>query len=170
MKVTKKQLVVSIAGIIMVFVGTLYFVLYDPLIAELKRTYAYCRCVECDLKAAQEIIDSLRQNGIKRTLATEEEMSSAIEELTQKGKERVINFISITPQKPRLVPENAAYKVMPVEMQIMGSYENIGKFMGELDTFEKSIVTVDNFRIMADRKDSSKIEAKLIVNMYISGD
>lgn len=170
MKVIKQRLVVSIASIIMVFIGMLYFVLYHPLITELKKTSADCQCVECELRAAQETIDFLKQNGIKRTLASEEEVSAAIEELTQRGKERAIDFISITPQKSQFVPENAAYKVIPVEIEISGAYDDIGEFLGEVDSFEKSIVTINNFRIMADRKNSSKIEAMLILNIYLSGD
>lgn len=169
MEFTKQRRAI-IGVIITAGVLTAYFVLYHPLIAEIRTASVQCRRVEGELKTAQEAIASLKQKGAKRTLATEDGVSAAIEELTEKGKEKGINFISITPQKSQFLQDNQAYKVLPVEMEISGSYENVGGFMGEADSFEKSIVTVNNFRITADRKNASKIEAKLILNMYLSGE
>lgn len=170
MQVTKQKRIIVIGAVMTIIFGAMYFILYQPLIAKVKNASLYCRRVEGELKTAREAISSLKQNGIKRTLATEEEVSAAIEELTEKGNAKEINFISIAPQKAAPMPENPAYKILPVEMEISGSYENVGGFMGELDSFEKSIVTVNNFRLAADAKNSSKVEAKLILNMYLSGE
>ncbi len=150
----------------LVALGT-YFLLYAPLIRELRAKRLEFKTCETDLFSARNIIESVKTKEIKGILITEEDIPFAIDELTRHGRLKDINFISMTPGKIEK-PKDSQYKILPVEMQTESSYKKLGVFLGSLGELKKSLVTIMSFDIVTLKEDPSRLRTELIVNMHLT--
>lgn len=168
MELTRERLTIIIAGATLVVLFGLYLFLYRPLISKCRQAGLECRGIEREVLLAREAITSfLNQNISEKHLISEEDVSLAIDELTKQGRSKGINFVSITPEQIKKA-ENYPCKVLPIEMKTESTYKELGIFLGSLDDLEKSLITVRNFSLTSDKKDPSKVETKLVINMYLS--
>lgn len=165
----KKIMIIAAVGIVIFALGTYNF-LYAPLINELKAKYLECKNCENDVFYARNLIESVKVVGKDSPLLTEEDISIAIDELTKHGKSRGINFISMTPQEKQKKTE-AQYEILPIEMELESTYEELGTFLGSLDEMQNSLITVRSFGVSVfDEEDQRKLETELVVNMYLLGE
>ncbi len=164
MELSKQRLIIT--GVIAGISFSLYFFLYGPLISKKRAAYLECISIENEVIQARESIVPLKTANINKELITKEDITLAMDELTRQGRLKGINFFSITPREI----EKAEYfscRILPIEMELQSTYENLGIFLGLLDNLEKNLVTVKAFNITLDKKDSPKLKTKLVVNMYL---
>jgi len=169
MELTKQRLILVISvGLVIIALG-FYLSLYSPLINKLRKAHLECRRLETEVLQAREAIDSLRLKAPKGKLITEEDVSRAIDDLTKKGRLARVNFISITPKQTEEPEQGLSYKILPIEIEMESTYEDLGIFLGLLDELENCLVTVKNFNITFTEKGALKLKTKLVVNVYLSG-
>ncbi len=167
MELTKERLIIIIGGAItLVALGT-YFLLYAPLIRELRAKQLEFKTCETDVFNARNIIGSVKAGETKGVLITEQDIPFAIDELTRYGRLCVINFVSMTPKEIEKA-KDSQYKILPIEMHIESSYKKLGVFLGSLSTLEKSLVTIRSFNVVTLKNDPSMLETGLVVEMYLT--
>jgi Tfp pilus assembly protein PilO len=167
MEFTRERFRIIIVGTLAIIALGLYLFLYGPLISKLRKAHLECSRIETEILHARESIANLDKMDIKKSLVPEDNSSVSIDEFTRQGKSKGINFISITAKR---IEESgdSRYKILPVDMEIESSYEDLGVFLGLVDELEKSLVTVKNFNIVPDKEKTSRINARLVVDMYLS--
>jgi len=166
--VRKKMILVVPAAVIAVVIGV-YFVLFAPLMQELRAKYLECRSRENDVLGTRNIIDSAGKIYSDRVLMTEKDVPYAIDELTRHGMLKGINFISMIPQKVvTKTVQGVRYKVLPVEIELESTYEQLGIVLGSLDDLEKALVKIQSFDVRPDEADPSKFITDLLVYIYLS--
>lgn len=142
-------------------------ILYLPLIKEFGVKHGECRSIENHLAEACNMIEQAKRTLEKRTLITEKNVSTAIDEVTDCGKSIGINFISITPNE-KIDDKSGRYKILPVEMKVAAKDEQFLQFLGALDDFEKALIRVKSFDIVPDKEDRSRLTASLVIDIYLS--
>ena len=168
MELTKERLAaIIIAGALIIILG-LYLVLYRPLTRKLNQEYRKYKTIEVALHETHQTIINLKKARLKKSFITEEGISLAINELTKEGRLKGIDFISITPQKIEELKSLPLYKILPIEMEIKSSYNDLGIFLGSLDYLQKSLIVVKSFEIIANKKDLRELQTKLVLNMYLT--
>ncbi len=165
MELTKERLIIIICSVVVILVLGLYLFLYSPLISKLKSADLECKTIEADVFQARDRITSSGIGDTKKGLIIEEDVSFAIDELTKQGKLKSINFISMTSKN--IEKGEPQYKILPIEMEIESTYEELGTFLCSLEELKKSLVTVRSFNITSNEKDPTRLETKLVVNMYL---
>lgn len=146
-----------------------YFAVYGPLIRQLNSKNAECKAIESGVLYARHIIESSDKAGGARMLIAEKDVSLAINELTNYGKNIGVNFVSILP-KEKAPGKDARYNVFPIEMEIEAPDEEFSIFLGSLDIIEKALIKVKSFDITPDPADRMRVKAKVVVDMYLSGE
>lgn len=168
-ELTKERLIMVIGAIAVICTLGIYLVFYLPLMKGLKAKYSEYKATENDLFECRNIIEPAERVGRERALTAEEDISRAIDELTSYGRLRGINFISISP-KEIIEEKDLRYKVLPIEIEIESTYNELGAFLGSVDELEKGLFKVKSFEIAADKKDASRLITDLVVNIYLSKD
>ncbi len=166
-ELTQEKLTIVVIAIIVVTALGAYLIFFAPLISKVKAKYLGCRSIESDVLECRNIIKSSGKG--ERILITEQEVSHAIDELTRHGKIKEVNFISMKPKKIEKKEAGSQYKVLPIEIKLNSTCEELGVFLGSLDDLEKGLVKIKSFDISADQEDSSKLMTDLIVEIYLSG-
>lgn len=173
-ELTQEKSIIIITGAVIVIALAVYFIFYAPLIRNLMTDRLKCMSKEFELLECCNIIESAGKTAGERVLISEEDASLAIRALTEHGelakhnKLKGIDFISISPKEIKEV-KDAQYKILPVEMEIESTYEEIAVFLGALDDLEKALVKVKSFDITPDKEDPSKLTTDLAVEIYLSG-
>ena len=109
---------------------------------------------------------------LRRRLTVKSPTAAILDELTKRGKELSIEFISITPQEGRAIsppqgtPGALEYKILPIEINMRAGYRNLGEYFGVLENLETSFATVGEFQIRKDEKAPSKLIVRLVVYTY----
>lgn len=161
----KKSIIVIIAVAAIVATG-IYVIIYRPLIRALKKESLKYKTLEAEVLGARRIIDSVKTEGLRESILTEKDISLAINELTEYGKSKRIDFISITPKEAE---KETSYKILPIQMEIKSTYQDLGIFLGRLGELKKSLITVRNFDAAPDKAEPAKLRTALVLNMYLLG-
>lgn len=165
MEITKDKLIKIIAGAVaIVAIGT-YLFLYQPLISKLKKQYLECKTIESEANQAQDAIAALKKRD-KKTILNEADVSIAIDELTRLAKSKGVNIISTTPKQ--IKEKEASHKILPIEMEIESTYEDLGIFLGSLDRLEKCVVTIESLNIVPEKAGALNLKTKLVIDMYLA--
>lgn len=111
----------------------------------------------------------------KRLPLGEFSTSDVLNELTKRAKQLNIEFISIAPRlETTIAPRTAAgtlrYKIVPIEINMSGTYKNIGRYLGGLEDMENIFATAGVFKIIKNEKTFPRLNAKLVVYTYIIKD
>lgn len=172
MRIGKIELVgrnLVIALFVSVALATLviYMIFYAPLLREIGMKYSECGIYEGRIADARNLINSVSKTCGERVLMKESQISFAMDELANYGKTMGIDFISVTP-KDMVDAEAAEYKILPVEMEIEAADEKFSNFIGLLENLKKTVIKVESFDIVPEKKDRSRLSAKMVINMYIS--
>lgn len=169
-KLIKENQIIAIAVSVLIAISVVYLIIFVPLIRELKVKHAECRFCENQAIGARNLIAYACRIGASykaRVLVSERETAEGLDELTNHGKSLGINFLSMKP-KDIIVKEGTPYKILPIELEIEATDKQFVDFMGSIDELKKAIVTVDSFDIKADKQDRKKLNAKMVINMYLS--
>lgn len=112
----------------------------------------------------------------RRKLPSKSSASAILDELTKRGKELNIEFISIAPQEENMIspPEGPAgalkYKILPIEISMRAGYRSLGEYLGIIENLGSGFATVGAFQVRKDRKAPPKLDVRLVVYTYILED
>ena len=166
MELTKERFIIIIAGGVIIAVSGLYLFLYRPLINKLRGAHLECKAAEVEVLQTRGLTVSLKTEPSKKDLISEGDISLAIDELTRQGELEGINFISITLRQ--IKRHRALYKILPIEIEIESTYEELGAFLGSLDDLGEALITVGSFNITPNKKGPERLRTKLVVNMHLA--
>lgn len=167
-ELTKEKLIIAVAAAVAIATLGAYLVFFAPLMKALKTKYLECKSIETEAIHTRNIIETAGKFYGKRVLMTEKEVHQAINELTSRGKTEGVDFISMNPKEIKK-EKGSQYKILPIEMKVESTYEELGALLGSLDDLEKGLVKVKSFDINPDEKDPLKFMTDLTVDVYISG-
>lgn len=165
-ELTKQQLVVVVSVAVAVALLGIYLILFRPLINKLTLLHLECRGFETGVLQARDAISSLKLKELKKELASETDLSLAIEELTKEGKPKGINFISLTPKQ--IERQDESYRMLPVEIELEAPYAILGDFLGKLDDLNRSLARIRKFNIVLNKLNPKVLTARLSLDMYLA--
>ena len=166
MELTRQRFAWTIAGSALLVLFVLYF-LFHPLMHQLRIRGSECSRIEAEAAEARGRAFIFKDKQRRKGLIAETEVTVAINELTRRGNLKGAEFISLTPKKIER-PEGKSFKILPIEMEIKSTYENLGNFLASLDELQKSLITVRSFRVVLDKEDVPKVETQLTLDLYLS--
>lgn len=169
-KLIKENQIIAIVVAFVVSISLVYGIFFFPRIKELRAKYLDCRSCESQVADARNLIEEVsrldKATGA-RILISEKEASSGIDEFTKHCKSLGVNFLSMKPGNI-VTPEGMPYKILPIEMEMEATGEQLVKFMGSIDELKKAIVTVKSFDITPDKDDDRKLKIDMVTNLYLS--
>ena len=170
MKFIRANQTAVIITVIAVSISLAYGIFFFPRMKELRAKYMDCRSCENQVVGARNLIEAVsrldKESGT-RTLISEKEAASGIDEFTKHSKSLGINFLSMKPGNV-IIPEGVSYKILPIEMEIESTGEQFVKFAGSIDELKKAIVTVKSFDITPDKDDDRRLKVDMVINLYLS--
>jgi hypothetical protein len=146
--------------------AVLYGVVYAPVLKDLRAKNIERRYMEKQMDQARMNLTLGRQSAKIAGFARPEKVTVVIEELVRRGKEKGINFLSITPQM--IEKGSSFYKVQPVIFEIKSTYEGLGTFLGGLDELESGLVSVRGFLTAPDESNPDQLKTELTVVLYLA--
>ncbi len=169
MKITGKKPILIGSGVLLA--AFFYAVFYAPLAGKLHQAALRCFALEKEAAAVRSAAASLKSSGAAasggRMLLSENEISSAIEELSRAGKMHKVRFSSITPREAS-ADTRSGYRALPVEIEAESGYQELGIFLGDLENLPKGLVTVESFDLAPDSRNPSLFKSRLGLNLYLS--
>ena len=162
---------VTILGLIVVTTITIGF-FYDTLdeLSSLDREKQKEQSFKIEFKNKQKTAINLKENqeqlaGIEASLyemflqlPTKEEVASLLTEISQTGLTSGLKFKLF---KPDIPIDNDFYSELPISIQVVGRYENLGMFISGLALLPR-IITVHNINISLDRKEGDLLMSAVI--------
>ena len=91
-------------------------------------------------------------------LPTKEEVASLLTEISQTG---LTNGLKFKLFKPDIPIDNGFYSELPISIQVLGRYENLGMFISSLASLPR-IITVHNINISLDGKEGDLLMSAVI--------
>lgn len=146
--------------------AALYWAVYSPVLKDLRTKDIERRYMEKQMDQARMNLALGRKNAKVARFVRPEKVTVVIEELVRRGKEKGINFLSITPQK--MEKGNALYNLQPVIFEIKSTYEALGTFLGGLDELESGLVSVRSFLTAPDESNRDQLKTELAVVLYLT--
>lgn len=165
-KFIKDKKIIAIAVIVIISITLLLFSFAS--MSELRAKYLECNLIETKVFETRNMIESAKQVPGERILPTEKNIAQGIHELKKHGKAKEVKFISITPKELK-EDHDTGYKILPVEMKIESTHEQLAAFLGSVDDLEKGLIRVVSFEIVPDKTVPTKCTTDLIVHIYFSG-
>ncbi len=95
-------------------------------------------------------------------MITLNDASRVMQEIVDLGNEGSITFISVINQDKSKI----SYKkinTLPVDLEVQGTYKQLGRFMGSLNELRRGIILVDSFQMKADKDAADKVRAKILL-------
>ena len=165
-ELTGEKLIIATVGAAVIIILGFYLFLCNPLVNKIKPARLECVSVENKLSELRAAINAAKTEEAREITASEEDVAFAIDELTRHGKSIGINFISMTPRQ--LEDRGGRHKVLPVEIEVGATYEELGAFFALLEELKESLITVSSFTIAADNKKPDNLKTKLVINIHIA--
>ncbi|MBI3315781.1 MAG: type 4a pilus biogenesis protein PilO [Candidatus Omnitrophica bacterium] len=160
----KDKMAAGFGGAVLILFLGAYFFLYRPLENELRQAKSAVQSAEARAAHAHQAVVAMGKERARHIAGSDEETSLAMDELTQEGKAKDIRFTAITPKPAETTPE-PRYRTLPIELKIEARFEDLGRFLGALENLEKTLVTVNRFRVVPDEKNPGKIKSDVLVRM-----
>ena len=152
------------AGVLAVGLAVIFILM--PKYTKVRKARANLTLLESELSLIRQALDNNRRLQQKGELLSRSEISKAIEEITTLGAELNINFLSTNPKKI-YKPEGSKYPVLPISLELQSDYDNIGRFLGALESLNVSIVTVREFRISRDTSILPQVYTEILLDIYL---
>lgn len=149
-----------------IFLISLVVFLYLPLAGEIRKKGLEWNSLQDQLGVLQAKLRTIERSDVNKRLLRQSEVSALIDTMTKQGKALLINFKSLTQKEIKTIKEGCA--VLPIQMELEGGYEQLGRFLGVLENLKDAIVTLEGFDIRGDDKTLPKISASLTVNIYLT--
>ena len=105
--------------------------------------------------------------GRRLAFIQEDEISPVLDEVTRKGKEAGINFVSITPH-PMEKPEGLPFRILPVELETKSTYKSLGIFLGDLQEMDSAFLTIKHFGVKVNPSNPAQVVAGVTLYLYLS--
>jgi Tfp pilus assembly protein PilO len=162
-----KKTIILVSGL--AFAGMGFFIFIMPLFSKVSTLSGEVKALDSELSMLREALDKGKR--IKRTAGflSRNEVSRAIEEMTRIGAGMNINFLSTSPQTIH-TPEGAQQPVLPIRMEIQSEYKDLGIFLGALEHFEKSVVTVREFTVERNEAILPKVDTVIVVEIHLKAE
>jgi Tfp pilus assembly protein PilO len=165
----KEKPVLILFAITAIVILAAYFVFFAPVIGKLKTKHLEYKSLENELLRARDTIKYAQGTLKEKTLLTAADIPVVIDELARRGKLTGVNLISIRPREmvgaDKAGPE---YDIMPIDMEIESTYEQIGAFLGSLDKLQKGLIKVKSFDIVPGREYPGRLTTKLVADVYFA--
>lgn len=116
------------------------------------------------LSASQADLKACRECVVIKKFTRRQDIPSIIDDITREGRGLKINFKSISQKE--IIDANEGYLVLPVQMEMEGGYEQIGRYLGALEN-KDSIITVEGLELKRDKKILPNVPASLAINIYL---
>lgn len=192
MRILNRIILPSVSGrkvniLVAIFGGLILFtVLFLLLLAPIRRSIAVKKDewkrldaqltenrakLQSSSKADKSAIET-KLEDLRIRLPAKSPTAAILDELTKRGKELSIEFISITPQEgkaispPQATPGALRYKMLPIEINMRAAYRNLGEYLGIVENLETGFATVGEFHVKKDEKAPPKLIVRLVVYAY----
>ena len=166
LELNKINLTFICAIVILLFI--LFIFLYLPASGQIGKRSLEWKKLNSELSLANVSLATLGQSGLNKKFISRSSASAVIEEITSKGKALSLNFTSIRQKEIKYGGEG--YPLLPLELEIVAGFEELGEFLGELAGIKDAIITLENFQIRHDEKFMSKVLASLVLNIHLAKD
>ena len=149
-----------------VLAGIVFFLFIQPLWAKTSSVSQEVKILSSELNSVREALAQSNDFNKNRHPLSRGEVSMAINEIMEVGASLDIDFFATSPQQIQKL-KGSKYPVLPIRLEMQSSYENFGAFLGALENFDKSIITVKQFEI--DRKPIilPDITAELVIEIHL---
>lgn len=159
---------IAIISSIIIFLFILILFLYLPVSREVKKKTLEWNSLKSRLTADQDNLKVIKEARVDKKLIQEQDISFVVDVITKEGRRLPLNFKSITQGKLKHDENNQP--VLPVQMDIEGGYEQLGRFFGVLENIKDSVITVENFSLKCNDRFSPNIYTSLLINIYLAQD
>lgn len=158
----KKNLALAFGACALLF--AVFIFVYFPGLREIRKNNVLWKSLSEQLKTVEALRD-FQKTGINKRLISRQELSWALDKITEMAKARFINFKSITQEQ--IIALNG-YRVLPVKIELEGDYKQLGLFSGDLENIQDALVAIENFQVNSAENTLSKILSFLTLNIYIT--
>ena len=139
---------------------------YWPLMTKLHDAAKKLPEIETKLLNQRGAIASSENSDVKGRMMRQSEVSLAIAELTEKGRDLGLNFSSISPSRLQETTQTGIRK-LPINFTIESEYKAVGQFLTYVEDFSDHIAEVEDLYICPSENDSTKLNVKIILNLYV---
>ena len=153
--------------------GTIAFMVFVllPMVHRVSDLTSQNRMMTDEIKLVSNFFKTKGSDSIRGQLVSPSEVSPALEEIAVLGNRHTITFLSIVRQdkgKPSGKNGKNGKKSdasLPIQLETLSNYKQLGLFLGGLNDLSQSVVLVDNFQIIRDKGEPDKVRSK--INMHI---
>ena len=162
------QLILYGFGALLVVISLIFA--YRPLMIKLGDADRELKSLEAQLLSQRNQVAALKKLDLKGRLMQKEEVSQAIDELTERGRTLGLKFVSITPGELQKSAQGN-FKKLPINFKIESEYQSLGQFLAYLEEFPLTIAEVKSLSIIRPGEETlSKLDAELLVNLYMEAE
>ena len=159
----KKFLPLAIGAVVVVMVFLLFI---KPLFGKVSAISARAKALDDELRDARAALARGSRLNHEKQLLARNEVSRAINEITNLGNSLNINFLSTNPQRIE-VAQGSQYPTLPIQMEVQSTYKDLGIFLGTLETTSKNVVTVKTFSIDRNQEILPEIQTEIVFELYL---
>ncbi len=147
----------------------LLLLVYRPLAINLHQTRLELQGLQAKLFNYRENADALKGLELTGRLMHQNELSFAIDEITEKGRGLGLNFTSIAPgQLQQELRGN--FKLLPIAFGIEASYQSLGEFLSYLEELPRTMAEINSMAIRPKNDTSGNLSVELAVKLYMETD
>ena len=171
----RKTVILIIAGIVIFLI--LFFVVLAPTRKEIAGKNKKWRELKIQLVAARNKIENFKVDKsaveakaeeLRRRLPSKSPTSVILEELTKKGKQLNVEFVSIAPrQLQQDIVAKSKCKVVPINIDMKATYRDLGEYLGLIENLESSFATVKEFQAIKDERTFPKLTVNMRIYTYV---
>jgi Tfp pilus assembly protein PilO len=144
-------------------------VLYRPIVKKFKQEQIRVTNLKQEVEKSRLVMFKENFLNIEKEFIPEEEVFFVIENLSRFGGSKGIVFSSINQGKIKQL-RNSVYQILPIEVDMLGEYQEIGEFLGGVNSFSKGVFSLKSFRFYGFSVDNSnELRMKALLNLYIKG-
>ena len=160
-------------GIIALILVGFYFGIYDPQQKEISRLTETNKTLKADVDKAQQAANNKPKHEkelaeaqkkfeeITVLLPKKSEIPDLLRNISDLGKRAGLDFVSFKPGNE--VPKDF-YAEIPISIQLLGPYHNIGYFLGEVSGLDR-LVSVDNIKMSSPKEVGGEMLLKSSCNL-----
>ncbi len=162
---SSKTLLILCACCVLSSLIILIFV-YRPLMVKLHNAANRLHEVETELLNQRGAIAASKKSNVKGEMMQRNEVTLAIAELTEKGRELGLNFSSILPRQLQETTQ-AGIRNLPINFTIESEYKGIGQFLAYVEGFSRTIAEVESLSIHPRGNNPPELSVELVLNLYV---
>ena len=159
-----KRTIILLSGAVLA--GIVFFLFIKPLWAKASSVSQEAKVLSSELSRVREALARGSDFNKGRHPLTRGKVSEAINEIMEVGASLDIDFFATSPQQIQKL-KGSKYPVLPIHLEMQSTYENFGVFLGALEDFDKSIITVKQFEINRKPIILPDITVELVVEIHL---